>query len=68
MKKIQLQEVLSTKGVSMEDLAKILGTTYEDICKIATGAKEVTDKEVGWIADALGIPTSTLFDDEYTKL
>lgn len=68
MKKIQLQEVLSTKDVSMENLAKILGTTYDDICRIATGVKEVTDKEIGWIADALKIPTSALFDDEYMKL
>lgn len=68
MKNIQLQEVLSAKGVSMEELAKMLGTTYDEICMIATGTKEVTDKEIGWIADALGVPASTLFDDEYTKL
>lgn len=68
MKNIQLQEVLSAKGISMEELAKVLGTSYDDICKIATGVKEVTDKEIGWIADALGIPVSALFDDEYTKL
>ena len=68
MKNIQLQEVLSAKGVSMEELAKILGTTYDEICMIATGARKATEKEVEWIADALEIPTSTLFDNEYTKL
>ena len=68
MNNIQLQEVLSAKGVSMEELAKILGTNYDDICRIATGVKEVTDKEIRWIADALGVPTSALFDDGYTKL
>lgn len=64
----QIQEVLSSLGVSMEQLAIWLHWPYEKIAELATTSKDVSENDLKAIASELDIDVSCFFNDKYKIL
>lgn len=56
---LRIQEICKEKGITMQDLSKRMGVTYQALYANASG--NPTIGKLQEIADALGVPFSSLF-------
>lgn len=68
MKNPQIHEVLSAKGVTYDEVAKLLEWPLEKLQELATTSKDVSEKELMKIANLLDVEISAFFNDNYKKL
>lgn len=68
MRSPQIQEVLSALGVQMDEVAHMVGWSYDDLIEYATTSKDVPEEVLLTLAKALGITTEIFFDDRYLTL
>ena len=62
-------QVLRTElGLSRAELAERAGVSYSYLSEIETGKKEVSSRTLYVLADALGVPTSTLMATAETRV
>lgn len=57
----RIKEVREAKKLSRQGLADRLGTTYLQVYRIETGARDVSAEEVIEFADALGTSVTSLY-------
>lgn len=60
----RLKEILDSKGLNQGDLGRMAGIEEGYISKIINGKHKPSQKTVAKIAESLGIPLASLYDDE----
>ncbi|WP_417585108.1 helix-turn-helix domain-containing protein [Nitrincola sp.] len=59
----RLRELRMLKGLRQSQIAKLLGITFQQVQKYERGANRVSASRLYDVAEALGVPVSSFYDD-----